>query len=84
MNLGYFKEVLFQRSCQDIKNELIIMGEKGGGQGRERWGSSGRHRRVEGAREVQSWPPAGRLVLESGQVLSPGSVYLTCAFCLHL
>ena len=35
MSLGYFKEVLFQRSYEDIENELIIMGGKGGGQGRE-------------------------------------------------
>ena len=32
------------------------------GQGRGRWGSSGRHCRVEGDREVQSWPPARRLL----------------------
>ena len=32
------------------------------GQGRGRWGSSGRHCRVEGDREVQFWPPARRLL----------------------
>ena len=38
MSLGYFKEVLFQRSCEDIENKLIIMGGKGGGQERDRLG----------------------------------------------
>ena len=46
--------------------------------GWERGVALGRHCRVRGDQEVQSWPPARRLVLGSGQVPLPGFVYITC------